>query len=512
MRLSLLRSFDEIYILDLHGNSKRRELAPDGEPDRNIFTIQQGVAIGLFVKYARSPASAGFAGTPPERTYRRRQAAPLAGVYHADVWVQRAVYATGMHGARQLSGGKLGWLAEHTRANTPWQICHPEAPFYLFTPRDDSHRSEYGAYWRLPDIFALNGHPAPGLLTCHDAFAIAWSAQEMEAKIAELLAASSEEEARARFRLCAQSQWNYAAACRALSTGAWRPALGHVSYRPFDTRWTVFERHVAVHLRERVTRHLRAGPNLALVVGRAGQAVRGGAWDVAFCSRLPTEFNFYRRGGNYLFPLYLYPVSGAARVANLAPPFIAEISRRLGLNWLADGAGDLLHTFGPDDIFAYIYAWLYAPGYRARYADFLKIDFPRIPLPAHLELFRALCQFGHALSRAHLLEQRQPGEAAWSVNDDPLVSEVRYLAHAVPGGGQVFINAACSIAPVPDSAWSFTIGGYQVARKWLLDRAGRRLSRAELTHYRQIIASLVDTTRLMHEIELAMREYNGWLD
>ncbi|HVU68341.1 MAG TPA: N-6 DNA methylase, partial [Ktedonobacteraceae bacterium] len=125
MRLSLLRSFDEIYILDLHGNSKRRELAPDGEPDRNIFTIQQGVAIGLFVKYARSPASAGFAGTPPERTYRRRQAAPLAGVYHADVWGQRAVYATGMHGARQLSGGKLGWLAEHTRANTPWQICHP---------------------------------------------------------------------------------------------------------------------------------------------------------------------------------------------------------------------------------------------------------------------------------------------------------------------------------------------------------------------------------------------------
>lgn len=514
MRLSLLRSFDEIYILDLHGNSKRRELAPGGEPDRNIFTIQQGVAIGIFVKYA--PRQTGASLVPGRRQHASSSSTfPQARVYHADVWGLRAVYAQGARGAargtHQLSGGKLGWLAEHSWKNTSWQACQPVAPFYLFTPRDESHQSEYATYWRLPDIFALNGQPAPGLLTCHDAFAIAWSAEEMAEKIAAFLATSSEEEARALFRLCAQSQWNYARAYQTLASGSWRSALGCVSYRPFDTRWTVFERHVAVHLRERVTRHMRAGPNLALIVGRAGQAVRGGAWDVAFCSRLPTEFNFYRRGGNYIFPLYLYPAGGGARVANLAPAFIAQVSQRLALDWLADGSGDLLRTFGPEDIFAYIYAWLYAPAYRARYADFLKIDFPRLPLPDHLELFRTLCQLGRALSQAHLLEQTRPGEAAWSGEEATLVNDVRYLKDSASQTGQIFINEVCSLSPVPEAAWSMTIGGYQIARKWLQDRSGRRLSRAELVHYRQVIASLVDTLDLMDRIEQALVTYHAWL-
>lgn len=500
MRRSLLRSFDEIYILDLHGNSKRREQAPDGECDRNIFTIQQGVAIGIFVKYGRSQAA-----LPPAGHEER-----LAAVRHADVWGVRAVYEVDSTGARQLSGGKLGWLTNHTLGNTPWQTSQPVAPFYIFTPRDASLQDEYMAGWSLPAIFALNGDPAPGLLTCHDDFAIAWSAEEMATKIAALLESKSEAEARRHFRLCGQRQWDYVTARRVLATDLWRNALGSVLYRPFDTRWTVFERHVAVHLRERVTRHMRAGPNLALAVGRAGQVVHGGAtWDVAFCTRLPTEFNLYRRGGNYLFPLYLYPAGGAPRVANLAPPFITEVSQRLTLRWQPDGSGDLYATFGPDDIFAYIYALLYAPGYRARYADFLKIDFPRIPLPGSADLFRVLCQLGRALSQTHLLERPLLLETLWTETSETQVESVQYLPD-VYSQGRVFINAHCCLEHVPEAAWLFTIGGYQVAKRWLMDRRGRQLSPVELEYYRQVIAGLVETLKFMAAIDRVLEGHGGW--
>jgi hypothetical protein len=493
MRLSLLRSFDEIYILDLHGNSKRRERAPDGGRDRNIFTIQQGIAIGIFVKRD--------AGQLEER---------LATVHHADVWGAKAVYTADKDGTRHLSGGKLGWLASHDLSNTPWQISHPVAPFYLFTPRSDSYQAEYMAYWSLPAIFAPNGDPAPGLVTCHDEFAISWTAAEAAAKIATLLATSDEAEARRLFHLCMQGQWDYAAARHELCEDNWRGELGRIHYRPFDTRWTVFERHVAVHLRERITRHMRAGPNLALAVGRAGQVIDGGDnWDIAFCSNLPTEFNLYRRGGNYLFPLYLYSPSSSARAANLAPQFSAEISQRLTLRWLPDGRGDLYATFGPDDIFAYIYALLYSPGYRARYADFLKIDFPRLPLPTQVELFRSLCLLGRELSQAHLLEQPLATESAWARADDNLVAHVRYRADQ-RGSGCLSINERQHLDHVPSAVWALTIGGYQVAKKWLWDRRGRQLTSDELAYYCQIIASLTCTLELMEAIDSAIEQHGGW--
>lgn len=520
MRLSLLRSFDEIYILDLHGNSKRRELAPGGISDRNIFPIQQGVAIGIFVKRTTNQGSVNNEAQRAEQSHRECSHSPythrssqeehLATVYHADVWGPKALYAAGESGEQQLSGGKLGWLASHDLSSTPWQISHPGAPFYLFTPRNDSHQAEYMANWSLSAIFALNGSPAPGLVTCQDEFAISWSATEAATKIATLLATSSETEARSLFRLCSQGQWDYATARRELATDAWRNALGRVCYRPFDTRWTVFEHHVAVHLRERVTRHMRAGPNLALAVGRAGQVIDGGDnWDIAFCTRLPAEFNLYRRGGNYLFPLYLYPPSNTARVANLAPSFIEKISQRLALHWLPDGSGDLRATFGPDDIFAYIYALLFAPGYRARYADFLKIDFPRLPLPGNADLFRTLCPLGRTLSQIHLLELELPTDTAWSTAGHNLVEYVEYCANE-HSSGRVSINAQQYLDCVPLAVWELTIGGYQVAKKWLWNRRKRQLSTDELSHYCQIIASLVRTLELMAAIDSAIEQHGGW--
>lgn len=496
MRLSLLRDFDEIYILDLHGNSKKRELAPGGVRDCNIFGIQQGVAIGIFVKFNKDRQT-------------RQEAGRLATVYHADLWGLKETYARDKRGGMRLVGGKLGWLAEHDLSSTPWQRCQPSAPFYLFTPQNERYQAEYAAGWSLPAMFALNGEPAPGLVTCQDEFAISWDAEEAARKIEALLATENETEARGLFRLCAQSQWNYAAARAELSRGDWRAQAGPVLYRPFDTRWTVFERHVAVHLRERVTSHMRAGPNLALAVGRAGQVIDGGAWDIAFCSRLPTEFNLYRRGGNYLFPLYLYPTAHGPRVANLAPSLIAQICQRLALTWLPEGRGDLLTTLGPEDLFAYVYALLYSPAYRARYSAFLKIDFPRLPITASIDLFRALCSLGQNLSRLHLLEQHLPLNTIWMGSGNNLVECTRYQADG-HDSGRIELNAQRYLVNVPRAAWELTIGGYQVAKKWLADRRGRHLAEQELALYQQIIAALVRTRELMAEIDSAIERHGGW--
>jgi predicted helicase len=494
MRRSLLQSFDDIYILDLHGNSKKQEQAPGGSKDENIFDIQQGVAISIFVKWREISG---------------------ATIHHADLWGPREVYEPGAQGHPVLTGGKFSWLAEHDLASTQWTILNPQPPFYLFTPQDSRYAAEYEAGWRVPDIFRPNGDPAPGIVTCHDQFAISWTEAEAYCKVERFLSTKTEDEARQLFRLCSQDQWQYASAKSELQRGAWRQETTEILYRPFDRRWTVFNRHVAVHRRERVMRHMLAGENIGLTIGRAGQVIDQDEWDIVFCTRFITEFNLYRRGGNNLFPLYLYDdASSGDRSMNLAPEFISDCIARLGMRWIADGRGNLQQTLGPEDIFAYMYAVFYSPTYRKRYAPFLKIDFPLLPLTSNGDLFRALCTLGDRLVGLHLMEQSIPAISDYSVPGDNRVEAVRYIALAPQSQnremGSVWINATQYFENVPLEAWNFSIGGYQICKKWLNDRKGRKLRDDDLARYQQIVAILSETSRLMHEIDETIEEYGGW--
>ncbi len=350
---------------------------------------------------------------------------------------------------------------------------------------------------------------------------MAWSRDEAISKIERLLATRDEDEARQHYRLCTQEQWNYAAAKRALCDGKWRQQLTPVLYRPFDTRWTVYNRHVAVHLRERVTRHMLPGEahggrgNLALLIGKAGQVIHQQTWDIVFCSRLVTEFNLFRRGGNNIFPLYLANNNNndgqASHDVNLAPAFIADVASRLGVQWIAEGQGDLRQTIGPEDIFSYIYALLHAPAYRARYAPFLKHDFPRIPLTSNLALFRALCDIGEKLVRLHLMEGETQCITCYPASGNHRVEQVRYVPrHDDETMGRVWINATQYFENVPVTAWKMHIGGYQVCLKWLKDRKGRTLSAKEIAHYQKIVAILAETIRLMGEIDSVIEQAGGW--
>jgi predicted helicase len=507
MRQSLMQSFDDIYVLDLHGNSKKKERGPEDAKDENVFDIQQGVAISIFVKWRRGSNSSH-----------------MATVYHAHLWGPREIYAPGDRQQTGLVGGKYHWLGEHDLSTTSWTKLQPQAPLYLFTPRDTQFLAEYELGWRVPDIFRPNGDPAPGIVTTHDDFAISWTQAEAIKKVEALLSTRTEDEARQLFQLCTQNQWQYAWAKKELSGARWREETVQILYRPFDTRWTVFNRHVAVHRRERVMRHMLAGNNIGITIGRAGQVIDQQEWNIVFCTRFITEFNLYRRGGNFLFPLYLYPDDtkttlfnfdqqshAGDRRTNLEPTFISDFAAKLELSWIADGYGDRQQTFGPEDILAYLYAVFHSPTYRTRYADFLKVDFPRVPLTSKKGLFWDLCELGSQLIQLHLLEKSGKVLPAYPVRGNDLVGKVEYVTSNETGRpAGVFINKEQYFAGVSRKAWDFRIGGYQICQKWLKDRKDSVLSFADIQQYGRIVAALEETILLMERIDSVIELHGGW--
>ncbi len=203
--------------------------------------------------------------------------------------------------------------------------------------------------------------------------------------------------------------------------------------------------------------------------------------------------------------LYLYlaegemQFEGGHRRPNLAPEFIKAISDKLGLKFIEDERGDLEGTFGPEDIFNYAYAVFHSLTYRTRYAEFLKIDFPRLPLTSDKALFKDLTEKGAELVSLHLMESPTLNNliTGYPVTGSNTVDKVTY-----DGNNQrVYINKAQYFEGVPPEVWDFHIGGYQVCQKWLKDRKGRTLTYDELTHYQKIIVALKKTIRLMAEID-----------
>jgi predicted helicase len=231
------------------------------------------------------------------------------------------------------------------------------------------------------------------------------------------------------------------------------------------------------------------------------------------------------KDGSNAFPLYLYSASDQKslfdgnkptvqqekRRPNLAETFTKEVAGKLALQFISDGSGDLQTTFGPEDIFHYMYAIFYSPTYRERYAEFLKIDFPRLPLTSNLELFRVLCTCGKRLVELHLLERVAKSTTGFQGQGDYTVEKVEYIPKADQAeAGSVWINKTQSFTDVPAEVWTFYVGGYQVCQRWLKDRKGRALSLADLKDYQKIVAALGETLALMEQIDETIEDHGGW--
>ena len=430
-----------------------------------------------------------------------------ASVFHADLWGERDA---------GQEGGKYGWLTANDVESTRWVELAPKPPRYLFIPRDETLAEEYEAGWGVTDVFPVN---SVGMVTARDKLTIQWTPDEMKQVAAEF-AELSEDDARLRYALGRDVQdWKVQWAQVDVRSHPDADAyIAPVLYRPFDGRWTYYtgeSRGFICRPRTEVMRHMLAGPNVGLIATR--QASVEGGYSHILASRFPVDNRcvYSSRGIMFLMPLYTYPTQeqehvGLTREPNLKNEFIEAIGSSLRLGFSPDDSGDLQESFGPEDVFHYIYAVLHSPGYRRRYADFLKSDFPRVPLTSDRTLFSTLVYLGERLTSLHLMESDADDAPDFPKTGTNHVDGVRYAPPVNGAPGRVFINGDQYFEGVTPQTWEFTIGGYRPAEKWLKDRRRRTLSYEDITHYRRICAALAETPQVMARIDEAIESHGGW--
>jgi len=470
MRQSLMRTFDDIYVLDLHGNALKKETCPDGSPDKNVFDIRQGVAVAFFVKQGG-----------------KRKADAV--VRHAELW-----------GSRE---SKYDWLDDCDLKRTDWQEVKPASPFYLFAPRDNALEAGYRLFVGIPELFPVN---SVGIVTARDGLTIHWSKEEVW-KTVTVFAGMDAEVARQGYKLGKDARdWKVSFAQKdLLDSGPSRDRIAPVLYRPFDVRHTYYtgrSRGFICMPRPEVMHHMLAGENLALLTCR--QLATSG-WEHAWVSNALADdclvSNRTRERG-YVLPLYLYPT------ADRADLFVQHESteRRPNLNPKVVVALAQVYSKepSPEEIFHYIYAVLYAPAYREKYAEFLRMDFPRVPFTSNVKLFRELATLGARLTALHLLKSPEldPPACRFEGEGDSRIGkgrkgEFRYD----PGEQRVYINVTQYFAPVAEAAWSYQVGGYQVCEKWLKDRQERPLELDDIRTYCRIVTALGLTIAIQAEID-----------
>jgi Type ISP C-terminal specificity domain len=377
-----------------------------------------------------------------------------------------------------------------------------------------------------------------------DSFATHFLDKELRKRVLAL--ASGEEDGRLReiYDLQDTSSFCLSDARRWARGGKAKDSVVPIAYRCFDNRYVIYSSSVLARSREDICQHLVAGNNRALITFRA---IRRPPWIHAFVSdKIATKEYLSTLDNSYMFPLYLYqktaedtqqgrlgleasvwPAGQKGRIPNLDPDFVGNLEKQLAISFVSDGKGDLEKDFGPEDIFNYIYAILYSPTYRTRYAEFLKSDFPRVPITSDVNLFRSLCGLGGELVALHLLESPkvQNPIAHYPAKGSDIV-EKGFPKYAAPGEpkpgtgkplkqGRVYIskddpaNEATGqyFEGVPPEVWEFHIGGYQVCEKWLKDRRGRTLTYDDQLHYCKAVTAIKETIRLMAEIDAAIPKW-----
>lgn len=486
MRQSLLGTFQRVNVLDLHGNTTKKEQSPDGIEDKNVFDIRQGVAICLAVRIGI-----------------------VAAVRHAEIW-----------GSREA---KYAWLTTHSISNTAFASLSPNSPFYFFDPQNMDFRAEYEEGWRITEVMP---NSTTGFVTARDHFVVGFSESELLERMSEFANRSvSDVDIRSRYFAGRGSSkydggdsrgWKLPEARRRVQADArWKNRVVDCLYRPFDCRKIYWCDWMIDWPRPEVTRHLLAGKNLGINIGRAGQVIDQGPWDIIFCTRSVTEFNLFRRGGNSLFPLWLYQDhadpkmnmgSDEYRQVNIEPTFLRGLAQRFDLP--SAGPCGVPQGLTPEDILRYAYAVFHSPDYRTRYAEFLKTDFPRLPLTNRLELFRCLSMLGGELIALHLMESSMLTHhiTTYIGQVNPEVEKISF------DNDSVWLDKAQTrgFRGVPEAVWVFHIGGYQVCEKWLKDRKGRTLSAEDIEHYQRIVVALHETIRIMGEIDEVIEAHGGW--
>jgi len=496
MRYSLVNTFDDIYILNLHGNSKIKEVCPDGVKDENVFDIQQGVAINIFVK-------------------RQSTSAKKSNVYYSDVWGVREIY----NKSGNLINGKYHWLYANDIFSTQFKKINPITPNYLLIPESGKLKIEYEKGYSIKNLFPIN---SVGLYTARDRMAIQKSPVILKNILKDFVSLDVEG-ARDKYKLgIDSSDWKVSLAQKDVKENhIIDQNIKPITYRPFDIRYTFYSGKSGGFIcrpRPNIMRHLADKSNKAICyLRRSRESINSGI----FIAKYIVDKTVISSADNaYVAPLYTYLSDEGlfngqnskqeyiTKSYNISKDFINHILTLMDLKFKKDGKGDLINSFGPEDVFAYTYSILYSKSYRKRYKEYIERDYPRIPITSNKSLFGILCELGHELIELHLMERYGNNKPEYPIDGNNSIDFVDFRLKSKIGC--IWINDKQYFEEIPASVWNFQIGGYQVCEKWLKDRKGQELTYDDLDHYCNIISIVDETISIMGNIDKNINDNGGW--
>jgi predicted helicase len=441
MRWHLLKTYDKIYTIDLHGNSKKKETAPDGSADVNVFDIMQGVSINIFIKTGKKKSN------------------ELGKVFHYDLFGRRDF--------------KYDLLAENSISTLTFKELPNIAPNYFFVNKNFEEQKGYEEGFSLSQLFKINN---VGIATAKDAILISESKEKLINQVENFYSI--------------EANLNF---------------VKQISYRLFDCRYIYYDTKIVERAREKIMLNFINCLNIGLTLCKQFKTgenyvhffITDKIIESSYVSNRTSEITS-------LLPLYLYPNANGqqtidqtnSRTPNLNIEIVNQIAEKVGLTFINEKE-TTKDTFAPIDILDYIYAVLHSPTYREKYKEFLKIDFPRVPYPKDKDTFWKLVKLGGEIRQIHLLESPVVDKpiCKFNISGTDIVVKPKYE------NGNVYINETQYFEDVPEVAWNFYIGGYQPAQKWLKDRKDRELQEDDIRHYMKIIVALTETDRLMKEID-----------
>ena len=436
MRKHLLESFDTIYVLDLHGNAKRKEVCPDGSADQNVFDIMQGVSINIFVKTGNKKKN------------------ELAKIYNYD-----------LQGTREF---KYDFLNQNNLKSLKWNLLNFTSPNYFFVNKNFEGINEYEEYFDVSKLFLIN---SVGVVTSCDDKVLAENNEDLKFKISKYF---EEEEFK-------------------------NDKVLNYLYRPFEIKKIYFEPKYLGRSREKIMQHYKK-KNVGLIISKQFGGHKQFILFItnSINDKSSQPFAPYYNHPLYLYPETNGQQTigqTSERIPNLNIEIVKQIADKLGLTFTNEKE-KTKDTLAPIDILDYIYAVLHSQNYREKYKEFLKIDFPRVPYPKDKDTFWQLVKLGGQIREIHLLESPTVEKYITQYPEDGnnVVVKPKYE------NGKVYINDTQYFDNVPQIAWEFYIGGYQPAQKWLKDRKERTLEFDDILHYQKIIVALTETNRLMNEI------------
>ena len=489
MRWHLIKTFDKIYIFDLHGNAKKKETALDGGKDENVFDIQQGVSINIFLK-----------------TRNNKGVNSLATVYYAD-----------LYGKRQ---DKYNFLLNTNLQSIQWKSIECKEPFFFFVPKSENNKNEYDSGFGINELFFVN---VTGIVTARDSLVIDIEKETLLKRIQKFCDLSlNDDELRKwlfpnkendKYHAGDTRGWKLSKARRKIKNNKHEDFIVDINYRPFDIRKIYYTPDMVDWGREKIMKHFTKGENVGIVICR--QAATN-SWELVNITKNIVDDSFVSnrtKERGYVFPLYVFLDGGIGydskrlpdiKTPNLNKTIIVEIAQHIGLQF-SEVKDDTVNTFSPIDVLDYIYAVLHSPTYRDRFKEFLKVDFPRIPYPMNVEDFWRLVELGSELRQLHLMEFEDPlsmitAYPLYGIGNNN-IDRVLWSIHGEKQTGQIWINETQYFGNIPIVVWNFYMGGYQPAQKWLKDRKGSKLTFSDIVHYQRIIVALKETNILMCKVD-----------